>query len=119
MKVERFNTEPLVVTGDTPDELERRAIERAEQLTGVSGRELTVKGWYVIYAASEYERLADNSVSFVVKRMRETGDKLGSRITVSAHREVDDDEPGSVDGGAGDTGDSPGLRAAPAAVQDR
>jgi hypothetical protein len=50
MKVERFNTEPLVVTGDTPDELERRAIERAEQLTGVSGRELTVKGWYVIYA---------------------------------------------------------------------
>lgn len=111
MRKERFTTEALVVTGDTPDELERRAIERAEQLTGVNARDLAVAEPYRIDAASESEGLSDSSVSIVVKRMRATGDLLGARIYVSAFREVSDDEPRGVDRGAGSPADPADIRA--------
>ena len=93
-RVERFSTEALVVTGETPDELERRAIERAEQLTGIDARDLAVAEPYRLYAAAESEGLSDTAISFVIKRMRETGDKLGARIYVSAYREVSDADTG-------------------------
>lgn len=115
----RFDTEAYVVTGRDPDELERRAIERAEQVTGVDARDLAVSEPYRIYAASESKGLADGAVSEVVKRMRATGDKLGARIYVSAYREVSDADTCGVDRDSRVPADTPDLRPAAGPVSLR
>jgi hypothetical protein len=117
-RTERFSTEALVVSGNSPSELEAAAISRASELTGIDAPALAIAETYRIYAVAESEGLDDSAVSLTVRKARESGHRLGARIYVIAFREVNGADTCGVDGDSGVPADTPDLQPAADRVQD-
>lgn len=109
LTIARFSTDPRIVTGDTPDELETKATAGARAATGLPGDLLEPYTPYTLFVTADYGHLADSQVNEAVRAARRDGSKLAAKIAVVGYQEVSAYEPCTVAGGPVRAGDSADL----------
>ena len=87
----RFSTGPVIVTGNTPDELEAQALTRAAAASGLPAGLLAVYSPYTLLVTADHAHLPENQVSEAIRQARTDGSKLAAKIAVLGYRETDDD----------------------------
>lgn len=87
----RFNTDPRIVTGNTPDELEAQALARAAAASGMPAELLAAYTPYTLFITADYDHLPESQVNEAIRQARRDGSKLTAKIAVVGYRETDDD----------------------------